>query len=125
MVVPAHVKQLHKPHAALGEPPGQQAVEGITAGPLHIRAIGLEHMLRLIGEIDQLRHALLHAKGHLILAGAGRDIGICQQSRALAIERCDPIERAAAQLPIDAGWISEIEHRIAGVAKFHPLVPRR
>ena len=47
----AAVKQLDEAHTALGKPPGQKAVVRERAGFPDIRAIQIEHMLRLIRKI--------------------------------------------------------------------------
>ena len=60
VLVPAGVHELDEPHAALGQPAGHQAVVGERALPLHVGAVHVEDVLRLVREVGQLRHARLH-----------------------------------------------------------------
>ena len=48
VLVPAAEEDLREPHAALGQPAGEQAVVGERAGLLHLRAVQVEHALRLL-----------------------------------------------------------------------------
>ena len=75
VVVPVAVIELDEAHAALGQPPGQQAVggEGAVAA---LGAVQVEDLLRLVGEVHQVRHAGLHAEGHLVLRDARGDLRI-------------------------------------------------
>ena len=46
MLVPAAVEELDEPHAALGQPPGQQAVGGEGPGLASLGAVQLEDRAR-------------------------------------------------------------------------------
>ena len=48
MVVPARVVELDEPHVPLGQPAGQQAVRRERPGRLRVRAVQVEHVLRLL-----------------------------------------------------------------------------
>ena len=44
----------------------------------------VEHVLRLVGDVHQLRHARLHAERQLVLGDARVDLGIGQRLRCAA-----------------------------------------
>ena len=48
VMIPAHVKQLHEPDIAFGQSSSEQAVGGIRARSLHIRAVHVENRLRFV-----------------------------------------------------------------------------
>ena len=125
MMIPPHVKQLHEAHAALREAPGEEAVVGIAPGALDVGPVGLEHVLRLVADPDEIGHARLHPEGHLILARPGGDVGIADAISAAAIERRDPVERCPARLPGDPRRIGKIQNRGTAIAEPHPLMLRR
>lgn len=81
MVIPVLVVELHEPHAPLHEPAGEQAVAGerrrVGVDPVH-----LEHIPRLVADVDQLRHRRLHVERHLEGVDAGLDLGIEALARA-------------------------------------------
>ena len=54
VVVPVAVIELDEPHAALGQPPGQQAVGGERA-VAPFRAVQIENVRRLVRDVHQLR----------------------------------------------------------------------
>ena len=78
MLVPAAMEDLHEAHAALGQPAGQQAAGREGAGLVHVRAVHVEDRFRLLRDVDQVRHAGLHAEGHLVLGDAGLRFGIAE-----------------------------------------------
>ena len=83
VMVPVAVIKLNEPHAALGQPAGQQAVGRERAvGPL--RAVQVEHVLRLVRNIDQLRHAGLHLERQLVLGDPRGDFRIARPRRLAA-----------------------------------------
>ena len=67
--VPVVVIDLHEADAALDHPPGQQGRVGEGAGLAGLFAVKLEGRFRLVGQIGQFRHAVLHAEGQLVLLG--------------------------------------------------------
>ena len=74
-MVPVAVIELDEPHAPLGQPAGQQAVGGERAVGAW-RAVQVEHVLRLIGDIDQLGDAGLHLERQLVLGDARGDFRV-------------------------------------------------
>jgi hypothetical protein len=67
VVVPVAVIELDEPHAALGQA-GGPAGSWPRTSRRPAGAVQVEHVLRLVGEVHQLRHAGLHAERHLVLA---------------------------------------------------------
>ena len=86
VLVPAHVEELNEPHAAFGQPAGQQAVGGIGAGLLHLGAVHVEHVLRLVLDVGQLGHGGLHAKRHLVLRDARGDFRVAGIGELLLVQ---------------------------------------
>ena len=79
VMVPVAVVELDEAHAALGQPPRQQAVRGERA-VARLRAVHLQHVLRLLAHVHQVGHAGLHLERHLVLRDARQDLGILQPS---------------------------------------------
>ena len=79
VVIPIAMIELDEAYAALGQPTGQQAIRAErSVAPL--RAVHFHDVGRLVRDIQQMRHAGLHAERHLVLADAGRDLGIVERS---------------------------------------------
>ena len=78
-------------------------------------------MLRFALDVDQFRHAHLHAERQLILRYARGDGGIVKSAGLVAVEFAERIEHAAALGARDAGGIVKVENWIALAAEFHPL----
>ena len=121
-MIPCFVEKLHKAHPALDHAARQKAVPG-KPRLLHILdAVHVEHMLRLAGEIDQVRRAALQAIGHFIALNAGADIGITRLGVGGLIELAQCVERGALRLFIVAFGIGEVEHRITRAAEWHAAI---
>jgi hypothetical protein len=84
VAVPVRVIELHEPRAALDEAAGEEAVVG-EGRFARLRAVHVEDVLRLPGQIHQLGSAGLHAEGHFEAAGAGGDFGIADDREAMLI----------------------------------------
>ena len=123
VLVPAGVHALHETHATLDEPTRDEAVVGKGALREHVRAVAIQHMLRFLGEIEQVRHAGLHLVGHLELRDARLDLGIAVVLEMRFIHEADVIEQGAALLAAHPGGIAQVGHRIADIAKAHALIP--
>ena len=78
-------------------------------------------MSRLVLDVDQFRHAHLHAERQLILRDARGDGRIVEASGLAAVEFAERIEHTAALGARDAGGIVKVENRIALAAEFHAL----
>ena len=78
-------------------------------------------MLRFALDVDQFRHAHLHAERQLILRYARGDGGIVKPAGLVAVEFAERIEHPAALGARDAGGIVKVENRIALAAEFHAL----
>ena len=76
-MIPATVVKLDETHATLSESTGEQAVAGVAAVAA-FGAVHVDNVLRLVGDIHQLRHARLHAKRHLILGDASLDLRVAK-----------------------------------------------
>ena len=106
VLVPAAMIELDEAHAALGQPPRQQAIGGEGAGLAGVRAVQFEGAVRLLGQIGQLRHGGLHAVSHLILRDAGGDLGIAEvfQLALVQLRQRRPAYRAASCDRCPAGF---------------------
>ena len=85
VMVPVAMEELDEAHAALRQPPRQQAIRREGARASCILSVKVERCVaRLFGKIGQLRHRRLHAKRHLILRDARRDFRIADTSSKFA-----------------------------------------
>ncbi len=125
VLIPAHVIELDEAHAALGQPAGQQAVRGVAAGLLHVRAVQVEDRLRLAREVGQLGDRRLHPVGQLVLGDAGDDLGVAGLGVVQVVERGDLVEHLPARRASTAGGIGEVEHRLFAAAELDALIARR
>ena len=88
VLVPAAMEELDEPHAALGQPAGQQAVGGVacravrTSGPYSV-----EDRFGLVREVGQLGDRGLHPVGQLVLGDPREDLGVAELAM---IERVEP-----------------------------------
>ena len=89
----------------------------MNIGPIHV-----EDVLRLVGEIGQLRHTRLHAVGHLVLRNARLNLRIGDVLVVFPVERRDIVDKALFHVPAQPLRIGEEKHRIALTAKFYALV---
>ena len=53
---------------------------------MHIRSVGIQHVLGFLGDIQQLRHTALHAKRQFILRYARGDFRITYLRQAFAVQ---------------------------------------
>jgi hypothetical protein len=112
MVVPVRVIKLDESHAALDQPPGQQAVILVRRLP-RLGSVGFQSLLRLFREIDQLRSAGLHPVDHLVRGDSGGDLrvaGFVEPQPVQVADRLDCIELAVRGDPRRA---AELDDRVA------------
>ena len=124
MAVPAFVVDRHEPHAALDEPAGEEAGPG-KARLGRRAAVEGERLRRLLGEIHQLRRRGLEAVGHLVAGDPGGDLRIAVGSQTRAVEGPDNAEGVGGEPAVSAGWLADIQNRIAGIAEPRDSVHRR
>ena len=72
----------------------RQLAANEPSAPLH--AVQVEHVLRLVGDVHQLRHARLHAEGQLVLGDARGDLRVLLDGVAHAVELVDRVDHVAA-----------------------------
>ena len=84
VMVPVAVIELDEPHAALGQPPRQQAVRRERAVAALACRTGRASASARSADVHQLRHARLHAERHLVLADPRGDLGIVDDVVAAA-----------------------------------------
>ena len=118
-MVPAAVVELDEPHAALGQPPRQQAVRCERAVAA-ARTIHIENARRLVAEIDQVGHAHLHPEGQLVLRDARGDLGVFDQLPLGAIELGDGLDQVLLRLAAHARRIADVGNRVAPELNFTP-----
>ncbi len=121
VVVPVGVVELHEPHAALDQPPGQQAVVG-ERRLARLGAVQVERRLRLARQVDQLRGAGLHPVGHLVGGDPRGDLRVAGGVEPLGVEVADRVERPPLAAGVDPGRAGEVEDRLAAAAERHALV---
>ena len=107
VMIPAAVKELHKAHVALDHPAREQAVARVRAGLGHFRSVHFQHGFRFLRDIRQLRHAGLHAEGHLLLGDGGGNLRVADLRLMFAVQLGQRIEHAPAHLGIDATGIGK------------------
>ena len=122
MLVPALMEKLDETDVALDEPPREQAVRSVGAGLFAVGAVELESFLGFAGEIGRLRHAGLHAEGHLGLRHAGVDFRVELLLGLVAVELAERVEHVAAHVRRDAFGIGEVKHRLLTRPELHALM---
>jgi len=118
--VPPDMEKLDEPHVPLGQTARHQAVAGVASGSVDIRAVHIEDMRRLFGDVGQIRHGRLHAVGHLVLGDAGVDLRVADLRVFQRIQLFQIVQQAAPDRGGDSGRVGEIEHRIAAARNLTP-----
>ena len=124
MVIPVRVEELHEADAAFDQATGEDAIGGVAARTPRIRPIELEDFILLVAEVGKLRHAGLHAVGHLVLADTRGDLGVAGARQGLLIEGADGIQHLPAEFAREAVGVAEVEHGVLGAAQLDALVAR-
>ena len=125
VLIPAGVHQLHEPRAPLEQPPRDQAVVGEASLRVDVGPVAVDHVLRLVGKIDQVGYARLHPVGHFVLCDPRLDLGVAEVGEVPGVHGGDVVEQRPSGLTAHAGGIGEVGHRVAGVAELHPLEAAR
>ena len=73
----------------------------------------------------ELRNAGLHAERQLVLFDAGVGLGIADLPVIHLVQGPEPVERIAAHLRRNAGWVVDVQDRIAAAAERHAGVLTR
>ena len=120
VVIPVAVIELDKTDAPLGEPPGEEAVGG-ERSVASLRAVELERLGCLIGEIEEPRHARLHPEGELVLREPGGDLRIVDDLVAEAVELRDRVDDRA--LAVEPDRRLDVQDGVSLGAKLDPLKP--
>ena len=90
---------LDEAHAGLAQPAGHQALAGERSGRPGLHAVGVEHVLRLLRDVEQLGHLALHPEGQLVrLDDAVDRIGSARRCGEVAVHRLDQVELLALEL---------------------------
>ena len=96
VLVPRLVEQLDEPDAPLDQPAGEQAVVG-ERRLAWLGAVHVEDVLRLLGDVHELRGARLHPERHLERVDAGGDLGVADGVEPDLVQAVDRVERVALQ----------------------------
>ncbi len=95
---------------------------GVGTGLGDVRAVHFQSNLALAAEVGEVRHARLHAKGHLVLRNARLCLGIAKAFESLLVQLPERVEHRAPVTGIYAGRVLHVQHRITGTAQFHAIV---
>ena len=86
VLVPAAMQDLDDAHASFDQPARQQGAVGEGARLAHRRAVHIQNALRFAGNVDQFRHAGLHAKRHFVLGDARLRLRIAEPFEVALVE---------------------------------------
>ena len=117
MLIPPRMVELNEPHVPLGQTSRQQAVRREGAGVLRLRSVQFKNALRLARQVHYVRHAGLHAIGHLVLGYPGIDFRISEIAELQMLHLGPTIQKAAAALSGNPIWVLKIKHRIFAGSK--------
>src|SRR5207248_9299880 len=120
-MIPIAVDQLNETNSALGEPPSQKAIVGVGSFA-RFGAVLVEDVLGLFGDVHQLRHAGLHAVGHLVIVDLRGDFRFAKLSQSETIQLLDTVKELATGFHADPFRIGDIENRIAAAAEGNTLI---
>src|SRR5690348_3575753 len=104
MLVPRFVEQLNKPHSALNQPPGEEAVSRKRMNGW-VDAIQAQGFLGFLREIHKLRRSSLKLECHFIRLDPGLHFGIAHFGESHFIKSSNTIERRALRLGIPASGV--------------------
>ena len=113
------MQHLHHACAAFDEATRQDGAGGKAARFEHFGAIQVERGLAFKFQIDQLRHARLHAEGHLILRDARLDLRIAEFLKAVRIHLRQRVQHRTTVRGRDAIRVLHVEHGIAHRTQRH------
>ena len=121
MVVPAAVVELDESDPSLDQAPGQQAIVGI-GGNAGLSTVLLQHLLRLLAGVHQIRNTGLHPVGHLEGLDPGRDVGVAHRIHLEAIEVPQSVQQMAPRGGGDAFGVGNKKDGLSLGPKLHSLV---
>ena len=78
VMIPVAVIELDEADAAFREPPRQQAIRR-ERSVARLRAVGVQHALRLLAHVHQTGNAGLHLERHLVLRDPRQNLRIVQR----------------------------------------------
>ncbi len=107
---------------AFDQPACEQAVAGEgRLARFGLDAVEVEGGGGLAAQVHQLRGARLHPARHFVGGDAGVDFSVPGRHRVLEVEVPQRVQGEPLPRGGDAGWIGEIEDRVALSAKRHAL----
>ena len=116
--------EVDKAHAALGQPPGEQAIGSIRTvarfGPVHV-----EDVFGFLGDIHQFGDRCLHAESHFVGRDSGRCLGISDDFVAVTIEGCDGFYQIRLGVSTNSLWVVDVMDGVTGGIELHALVSAR
>ena len=121
VVVPAAVKHLHEADAPLDQASGQEAIHGERLLPLVVDPVHVECAGGLLGKIEELRSATLHAESKLVGRNPGGDLGIPCLHVAQLVEVAQSIQPGTLILSAYTRRAGEVEYGVSGVSEGHSL----
>ena len=121
VLIPGLMEELHETDPSLHQAPGQQAVVGVGGLP-RFRPVEIQDGLGFPGDIHEIGHAGLHAKGHLEGVDARGDFGVPDRLQPHTVEIPNRVQRRLLKAGIDALRVGKIEDGLSGAAESHALV---
>src|SRR5579862_8299614 len=91
--------ELNKSHASLNEPSGQQTLSAEFLGALHVQAVQLLCLLRLVRDVDHFWSVRLHSVGKLIGGDTRFQIAVSRiVEGVLLVQFCQQIQASSLLL---------------------------
>ena len=100
VMIPASMIKLHEAHPTLDQTSRQQAIVRKRRFA-RLSAVLVEHLLRFLLQIHQLRHACLHPVGHLEGLDARVDLGVTHSVQLHLVQVAHAIEETPPHLVVD------------------------
>ena len=121
VLIPTGVHALHKAHPSLGQAARHEAVVSERTRLAHLRAVQVQHVVRFVGKIGQLRHGCLHLVRHLVLGDARANFRVASLLKFYFVQLSEIVQQTTAQARLHAGRVFQVQHRVATATKLGSL----
>ena len=120
-MVPSAVVELDHAHAALGESAREETVGSVTAVARFFHAVEIEHGLRLVFKIGEVRDARLHFERQLVLRDARGDLGIVRAGGEQSVHATHFFDDLTLRALADALGIADVVDGVTAGLKLDAL----